>query len=480
MSRIFIFLSFMLVLSLGSRGQNVTISGKTDNGEKKRIQLITYADRISMLEKTLDECVIDETAKTFTLKTSINYPTSVYLKIENYSQEFFIEPNRNYEIIIPKFDWEKDESINPYFNSLTLPLVFNNLPQDDLNYLINKFDSVYFDNIKAYSRFLLLERKKRYIDSIRQNINQVMGEITHPYVLLYNQYKMAEVELACNVKSRKTLAQEFLLDKPILYNHIAYMDFFSNYFEKYYINGTKKIPFQRIDYWINENKLFPLLDSLGLDALLKNEVLRELVFLKGMNEALYIPSFMPGSIVKLLETFINETRFDEHKRIAKNIISQADKYYLPPPDPTFVLPNVEKHAVSITQFKGKWVYLGFVRVKDPASLIELETMAHYRDSLYAKYNIEFVTISCDREAMNLYHFLNSKRGARYNWIWLHFDNNFKLLEEYQVKVFPTFILINPEGHVYASPSKSPGEGVFVNARWLLDKKEETGERDGWE
>ena len=135
---------------------------------------------------------------------------------------------------------------------------------------------------------------------------------------------------------------------------------------------------------------------------------------------------------------------------------------------------MDKKQVSLDNMKGKWVYLAFVRVGDPNCQSEIETMAHFMDSVYAKSkNVEFVTICCDREFQKMYHFLkNSKKGQKYNWTWLHFNGNYKLLEHYQVVSFPYFILINPEGKLQYTVTPSPASGFLLNAPWQPKQKEE--------
>ena len=128
--------------------------------------------------------------------------------------------------------------------------------------------------------------------------------------------------------------------------------------------------------------------------------------------------------------------------------------------------------------KGKWLYVGFIRVNDPNSLCEIETLAHFRDSIYQLGEMEFVTISCDREFQKLYHFIkNSKKGERYNWTWLHFDGNFKMLDAFEVRSYPHFILINPEGMVESYSAPKPGDGFFVNSKWLKTDEEGGKEAD---
>jgi len=104
-----------------------------------------------------------------------------------------------------------------------------------------------------------------------------------------------------------------------------------------------------------------------------------------------------------------------------------------------------------------------VRVNEAASQAEIETMAHFRDSVYARNpNVVFVGISCDREFQKMYHFLkNSRKGHRYNWTWLHYDGDYRLLEHYGVVSYPTFVLLRPDGKPQYELTPTPASGFLL-------------------
>ena len=121
----------------------------------------------------------------------------------------------------------------------------------------------------------------------------------------------------------------------------------------------------------------------------------------------------------------------------------------------------------MSDFRGKWIYVGFIRTGDPNSLKEIETMAHFRDTVYAKHpDVVFVTVVCDREFQKMYHFVkNSRRGARCNWTWLHFDGDYEMLERWEVASYPTFVLIDPEGRRVYDWTPWPRSGILMHGPW---------------
>ena len=219
------------------------------------------------------------------------------------------------------------------------------------------------------------------------------------------------------------------------------------------------------------------LDSIGLDPTLKNEQVRELAVLEALKESYYDRNYNRAGVRTMVDRLGQRSRFAEHRKLAERLLSEMDRGEKGSEVPEFRLPDVDRNLVSLDYFSGKWVYLSFVRVGDPNSLKEIETMAHFRDSVYAKNpDVVFVSVCCDREFQKMYHFLkNNRRGSRYNWTWLHFDGNYRLLEHYGVVSYPTFLLINPEGRLHYTVTPPPASGLLLHGPW--EKKVEQQEDD---
>ena len=77
----------------------------------------------------------------------------------------------------------------------------------------------------------------------------------------------------------------------------------------------------------------------------------------------------------------------------------------------------------------------------------------------------------------MFHLLkNSRKGARYNWTWLHFDGNYRLLERYGVVSYPTFMLLDPQGQLYYDYTPAPASGILLHGPW--EKQDEEKEAGG--
>ena len=464
-------LILLLLTAYVAVGQtNVTIKGTMENGASKHVELYGYEDMLTMKEVLLSSADAD-TAGTFSLACYANYPRLVYVQVECYTQSFYVEPGRTYEVYLPEFDWDVNEKRNIYLAPEALPLEFLNLPQNELNLNILHFENVADSFMTAHWEHF----DPKYRPSVRL-FNEMVKELNakvppaagEAFFERYREYTLAEMRLAMRFASRKKMIAKYVLDKPIHYHDENYMRLFLSLFEYSVSRGTKRIAQERLVSWVGHGQLGTLLDSLGLDPQLQNEQVRELVALQALKEAYYDRNYDREAVRAMVEMLGAATKFAEHRQLAQNLSASMKRQERGAEAPRMVLPDVEHRMVSLDSLRGQWVYLSFVRVGDPHCLKELETMAHFRDTVYAQNpDVKFVTVVCDREFQKMYHLLrNSKRGHRYNWLWLHFDGNYRLLEHYGVTSYPTFVLINPQGELHYTVTPPPASGILLRgAPW---------------
>jgi len=68
--------------------------------------------------------------------------------------------------------------------------------------------------------------------------------------------------------------------------------------------------------------------------------------------------------------------------------------------------------------------------------------------------LEIVTISADPKFNDMLYFAKENK---YNWVFLDGSNQTEIFKTYNVKAYPSYFLIDPEGNLVLSPSISPAE-----------------------
>lgn len=116
--------------------------------------------------------------------------------------------------------------------------------------------------------------------------------------------------------------------------------------------------------------------------------------------------------------------------------------------PEFTLKNLEGRDVSLTDFKGKWVVIDFWGSWCRYCLEGFPAMKE----AYAKYHplgLEIIGIDCG-ETEEQWRAAVERLGLP--WINVFNPENRRegLCKRYEVKGFPTKVLVNPEGYIYES------------------------------
>ncbi len=442
--------------------QNVRINGIASTAAGKKIRLFTYSDYVSELPKKLDEAIIDASGK-FELKTSTGETFFAWIQIDRFKTEVFLEPNSEYNITILPFDFNTDEKVGPFLDKRRLQLEFVNPDSTDINQLLYKFNAIYNDFVINNFNDIYKKRDKKKLDSLNTKLTAAFEEVNNPFFHNYMLYKIAEIEQGANLAGRKKIFDKYVDEKPILYINIAYMNFFSQFYEKFFFNGNHKIRLNDYKRFVDETKDYKkVLDSLGQDVYVRNEVIRELVFLQGMKDLYYLKKYNEPNIIEILTKFSLKTKFKEHKLIAQNLIKSFNFLNEGKAAPDFKLQNVKGNTFTLNSFKGKYTYLCFFTTWCGGCMPEVEGMR----ALNAKYgkDVNFVCISLDKELMTLDLFLQKKK---YDWFFLHYGGNIELIENYAISTYPVFMLLDKAGNIVKNPALKPSEDIESSFKELF-------------
>ena len=120
--------------------------------------------------------------------------------------------------------------------------------------------------------------------------------------------------------------------------------------------------------------------------------------------------------------------------------------------PAFSLYNQNNKLVNLTDFKGQYVYLNFCMCSSYSCIKEFELLKKMTEKYKEKLTI--VTIATDESQSVMAEYANKEKLP---WTFLHFGNQPTILEEYDIRAYPTYFLIGPDGKLLISPAQSPGE-----------------------
>lgn len=141
----------------------------------------------------------------------------------------------------------------------------------------------------------------------------------------------------------------------------------------------------------------------------------------------------------------------------------------------FTLPNENGDSVSLSDFKGKYVFMDFWTTWCGPCKGDLPYLIKMMDD-YTENNIVFLSISCDKDKtawenmlIDGYQLDDQKVNFDHktNWVHLHSLPRQELQKRYMVSGYPTYILIDPEGNFVLHQAPRPWE---KSLRELIEKQ----------
>jgi peroxiredoxin len=457
----FVSIIFFVFCSLVTTAQNVVIKGVAEKQENKEIGVWIYSDYISKTEKQLTYSTIDSLGN-FILEFDSKEIQYITLKIEKNVASMYVEPNANYEVILSPPDSLTYQ--NPNLER-DIKISINIKSKVEINALTIDYDKRFEDFLTAEYIAFVRRNPQPQIDSFRVSMRSFYSTVSNPYFQNYISYTIAALEEKTGASIKKLFANH-IDGKPILYNHAEYMNFFNTFYKHKLQNLVVGSKVTDVEYQVNQQNSFKgLMEALKQDAFLKNDSIRELVAIKGLYESYYEGIFKKRNILSLLEQVASETTIAEHKHIAQNILNSFSKLQPGTVSPFFELPDKLGNTHSLDEFKGKkYVYLTFF---DPQSTPCLQQMKVI-PSLKKKYGtkIEFVAICSSKTIADFRDFC--AENPKFDWLFLYDNTGMLLKNNYEIKNFPTYFLINPEGKIVQAPADGP-EGDIERAFYDITK-----------
>jgi peroxiredoxin len=438
--------------SLLSIAQSVTIRGSAPAYEYKEISAWATNDYISNTQKQLTYSVIDS-AGNFLLELSTKEIQYITLKIEKNVSSMYIEPEGNYEIIIHAPDSTTYHNPN-IEHDVRLSIKLKS--KMEINALTMDYDKRFDDFLSYYYPSFVSRNPKPVIDSFRLAIHAYYAAVKNPYLTTYVDYSIASLEEKTK-ESQKKLFSAYLDGKPIQYNNVEFMNFFNTFFKQKLRTLSLTKSGDPLNFQIDDRGSYAgAMAVLERDPFLKNDTLRELVLLKGMYESYYDGSFKKSGIVAILQQITEESKLPIHQQIASNILNSFSRLKPGSLAPAFTLPDKKGVTASLDELRAKkYVYLGFFEDQCTECLQQMKVIPALK-KMYGE-RITFVSISTDKTAEELKNFC--AKHPQYDWLFLYDNSNGSLQKNYEIKMIPSYFLINPEGKFVQVPAESPSGDI---------------------
>lgn len=466
----YIVLSLFLTIHLISFTLPVIIEGKSAAKDNYIFKVYLMKDALSGLESIADQQRPDKEGN-FSLGFELHEIQEIKIEVGLQSIKFFAIPGKTYYL---NFSGITLNDQNVFLPQKPLEVVFEkedmfNIIIDGFNYEYQRFlEKEFISLIKYHDKDLFNSFKSNMFKKLEQS--PFADSLSYSFIKNYIDYKLAELSLIAELEKNDTLGIHYLTNKNILYNNPAYISFFKKYFDKYLIREKNYYELRSL---INQGSpSFKLMDKLGKNPILLKEKLRELVLLNSLKQDFFNTDFNQKAINSILIELETKSKFLTNRTIAGNLKISLNRFMKGANLPNFNLINLSGENKNLSSYKNKKTYLMFVSPYCETCVADIRILKSKLKDIKEQINLVTIYVGFnDKDAKKW----AENQDAEWDFLW--FENDFKLLNEYKIKTFPKYLLIDENALLFNYFPPKPRENLFSYIEALKKQEEAKGKNN---
>jgi peroxiredoxin len=376
----------------------------------------------------------------------------VQLNTGIYEATLFARPGESYNVILPPFkERQYAERISPYAQILRIPLKLEE-KQSGINRDLFHFDSIFF----PINEQLIFDRRvgrETNVDSIIHLLESEYLDDTTAFFVDYRKYKYGVLKLNQGQTALEEIGK-YYLGPVVQESHPGFMELFSAMYKDFlfYYAGTSDG--KGIRTHINRtHNLDSIRTIIGKHPSIWDETLVDMILLEELSSLFYRGDYHKEAILILLDSIASRPSNVKMGMYAHQLKEKLSSLVIGHPPPAFSLPGSDGNMYQLSDFKDKYVFLLFCTPDHYGCMMEYPYLTSYVEK--HKAYLEVITIMVAEEEKHVTEFMTRND---YQWKALYYDDQTKILEDYQVKAFPMAYLIGPDGKLVLSPGILPTDG----------------------
>lgn len=422
---------------LSANAQKAEIEGIAEQWAGKEIRLLIENDPITKTFRQVDATTIAPDGS-FKLTVDTNQTALYWLAVKRFKSPVYLSPGTVYPITI--LPVPENILVDTWQNG-SFEYAFLSLDTTDVNKVLADFDTKYYDFYLDNAQFIGSSQLKRRVAAFAESLTL---DSSSTFIYNYQTYTLAEMKLSSGFK-KSDLYQEYLKDKPVQLQNIAWFGFFNlfytDYFQSYDLKFGGATIANRLKTGLPADSVTILLEK---DDFLQNDTIRQLVLLKSvaevysnaayplekLREAVRLVAQNPASpsvglIANRLAIKMNNTVIGESLII---ISKKWNREYGPSQNslPTVVMVSSEGSTAS-------------------------EKEALVLKSLYEKYKdiVHFAEIRIS----------DGSKPVDRPWQVYHPQDNMAFLDHFNIYGFPLFVWVDGDGIIREIGIEKPSDGL---------------------
>lgn len=470
---IYIIISFFTFVS----NAQTVIFGYASSYKNDTLELFQIQDIITLKKVSISKSLVDNNGF-FKFEFYISKTQEVFLDLSNIETSLVVSPNDTFEIRIPKKIANKN---NSNFEKKIIPAIVISEDTNGLNYNIFKINTII--NAKRDKLILVANEnlKQKILDTTINQINSVTASQQYEYIENYKKFAIAYLKTIVFKGITKKIMFDYFSNSLFLSNIPTFVTEFNLIFDNFFSPFNDLVEYSKIFLSIKEQNFLNIVNYIETENFGFTNEMSYFITLKGLFDLYYSPisNNLKTDIITTLQKELYNKNIDSSKSIyIKNILESFTKLKKGYCLGNFELLDKNKKIVKLSDFRDNFVYLNFVNIENKAGFQYFEMLKSYSDQKVKMLNIVTVVVGKDFNIFKNF----VEKNKNYTWTFLFADAKSIVLEQFDVKQYPTFFLIDPNGCIAIDYCPSPNENFeqiynssFFN--WQNNKQNQLNEHN---
>jgi len=407
--------------------------------------------------------LICSTTGRFEQKIPLHAPRVVQFESGIYQLYLYMEPGFHYEVALPKYqEKENDDRISPYYQALILPLTVlsrSSLTTGDIvggELDVNR-DIARFDSLFSLANMAVLNKRRAgqlgNPDSLIQSMEDAFEDAKTPFFADYRRFRYGILQLNDGRMGLEEVSRRYL-GPAVMEWHPGFTELFKVMFRDFIYYYSQTPEGNKLPHIINRTQDFQRAREVILDhPAIWCDTLAEMVLLQEFSGLFYNGDFHKEAILIMLDSMSHKPVSEKFGLYASQLKKKLESLVPGHAPPLLPLDDLDGSSFSMDLLKGKYTYLFFGTPEHYGCMMEYPFLQAYVDK-HSEY-LQVITVMASQKKGALNDFM--KRNG-YSWKVLLLDGRTSVLNDYQIRAYPSAFLIGPEGKILLSPSALPTDG----------------------
>ena len=446
-------LFFLLILTLGVQStfaKKVKLFGQHAAYANMQIKVLCYDDAFSKTEKQLAVMKLDKQGQ-FSVEFEIAETQMVFLPLGVFRGYFFVEAGKEYQVSLPpRRDLSPAQKLDPFFEPQDVFLGFRNADKNGLNSLIRQFDNQ-IDNFinQNFDRIYNQGSSSVGIDFAKQ-FKTKYADVKHPYFQVYLEYRLAYLDYLATPEAYISMENQYFANRELVLNNLAYTTLFKKIYDNSLASAFHRREKSRFTKALESSAPYQALnDAMKTYTAYQDKTFRDILLAKSVFDGTENGLLTRRKAIDIIEKIKQNSQDENVSTLTRNYLSELSHLLIHTKVPQFKVGNIR-----LENYKGKYVYLNFCNTTNSVWERDFELLKKLKKA-FGK-DIEFLSLASDVDSIR---FQNRLKSQEATWPVVQIDKDNTVLRDYKIKVFPTYIIIDPEGKVYQYPARGPHDGI---------------------